>query len=61
MDTITGTILGGTIVMSILLYTVMILQLSIMALRGNMKSDSKGIKHLRFQEWNHIWNKYVIR
>jgi len=61
MNTITGTILGGTIIAIVLSYTITILLLGVKAYRGHLASDSKGIKHLRFQEWNHAYNKYVVK
>lgn len=55
-----GLILGGSIIMTIFMYVVMMILLSVKAVKGNMKSDSRGIKTLKFQEWNSAWKKYVI-
>jgi len=61
MDIITGTILGGTLLLAIMFYILTIVLLSLKARRGAMASDSKGMKHLKFQEWNHVYNEYVVR
>jgi len=61
MSIIIGTILGGSMVAVIVAYTIKVILLSIKAYNGEMKSDSRGIKNLRFQGYNSAWNKWVIQ
>lgn len=59
MNILMGIILGGTILMVVFMYLLMILLLAIKAKNGEMKSDSKGIKNLKFQEYNPTWSRWV--
>lgn len=61
MDTVMGIVLGGTILFTIFMYVVMMILLGAKAIKGNLKSDSRGTKNLRFQEWNHTWQRFVTR
>ena len=60
MDTLLiGCILGGTIMLSVFLYVVQLILLATMIPR--IKTESAGIKNLKFQDHNAAWNKYVLR
>jgi len=59
MSIIIGTILGGSLILAITAYIIKVILLIIKALNGEMKSDSRGIKNLRFQGYNSAWNKWV--
>ncbi len=54
-----GCILGGTILLSIFLYVVQLILLA--AAIPRIKTESAGIKDLKFQEHNEVWNRYVLR
>jgi len=56
---LTYIILGGSLLMAIFIYAVKVILLSAKAIKGSLKSDSKGIKNLKHQEWNHTWNRFV--
>ena len=56
-----GTILGGSLIAVIVAYAIMITLLTIKARKGEMASDSKGIKNLKYQEYNPIYNKYIMK
>jgi len=60
-EIIIGTILGGSLIGVVVMYILMITLLIIKALNGEMKTDSRGIKNLRFQGYNSAWNKWVIQ
>jgi hypothetical protein len=60
MNIIMGTILGGTMIASIISYVITVVMLSLKAYKGHLKSDSRGIKNLKFQEWNHAYIKFVL-
>ena len=55
-----GTILGGSLIAVIVAYAMMITLLAIKARKGEMASDSKGMKNLKYQEYNSAYNKYVF-
>lgn len=61
MSFLVGTILGGSLVFAVGMYTVKVGLLSVKALRGQLKSDSMGMKRLRHQKWNPAYNKYVMK
>jgi len=61
MNILIGTVLGGTVLMVIFMYFLMVLLLAIKAKNNELKSDSKGMKNLKFQDWNPIYDKYVLR
>ena len=61
MNILLGSVLGGTAILVIFLYMVKISLLSLEIYRGNIKSDSRGIKNLRYQEWNRAWQRFVTR
>lgn len=58
METI-AYILVGSILLFILLYWIEILLLLLASYR--IKTNNKGIKNLKFQEFNRAWNRFVMR
>ena len=58
---IMGTILGGSLIAVIVAYAIMITLLAIKARKGEMASNSKGTKNLKYQEYNPIYNKYIMK
>ncbi len=52
-------ILLGSVLMFIFLYLLEILLLMISIHR--IKTNNGGIKNLKFQDFNHAWNKFVLR
>lgn len=61
MEHLSAIILGGTGITIVFVYVLEVLLLGTKATNGNLKSDSRGIKNLKFQRWNSTWWKFVMR
>lgn len=58
MEAVLGTLLGGSLLLVVLLYPLRLYQLYKYAKRE--QTNSRGIKNLKFQEWNHAWKRFVV-